>query len=155
MRKKAFTLMELIIVVIIVAILAAIGLPFYFKAVERARVKEAISQLKLIQAAEDMRLLETNHYLACSESFDNSGEGMGNSNANCNTVLNLRLDTTEDRSWDFSVACDVDAGADGQCDTEAFTAYADRTGEGTYKDCQFSVNQVADPYMSSADGTCP
>ena len=41
MTRKAFTLLELIIVIVIIGILAAIGIPRYFDAIEKARGSEA------------------------------------------------------------------------------------------------------------------
>ncbi len=56
-RKKAFTLVELLVVVLIIGILAAIALPQYRKATERAKATEALVVLKaVIQGAETYHL---------------------------------------------------------------------------------------------------
>jgi len=61
---RGFTLLELIIVVITIAILVSLAVPQYSKAVERAREKEAIANLKLIQAAEKIYKLENTVFYA-------------------------------------------------------------------------------------------
>ena len=52
MNKKGFTLIELLVVVLIIGILAAIALPQYFKAVEKAKAAEALSIISSIYGAE-------------------------------------------------------------------------------------------------------
>ncbi len=50
-KQKAFTLLEVIIVIIIVGVLASIALPKFFRMVERTRAVEAISMLSSLRAA--------------------------------------------------------------------------------------------------------
>ncbi len=52
--RRGFTLIELIVVVIIVAILATFALPQYLKAAERARGAKAKHAVSLIAQAEEM-----------------------------------------------------------------------------------------------------
>ncbi len=52
-RKSGFTLLELLMVVIIIAILASIALPQFMRASERARATEAIQLLGQIRTAEN------------------------------------------------------------------------------------------------------
>ncbi len=71
--KTGFTLIELLVVVLIIGILAAIALPQYQKAVEKARVAEAITILKEMDKAQQLCTLE-HGFNACYQDrfFENS-----------------------------------------------------------------------------------
>jgi len=62
LKKKSFTLIEIIIIVIIIAILAALALPGFDVTKERTLDKEAKANLLLIQAAEKIYKMEQNVY---------------------------------------------------------------------------------------------
>jgi len=52
-NKKGFTLLELLVVVVIIAILAGIAIPQYKLAVEKSHLTEAVVMLKAIAEAQD------------------------------------------------------------------------------------------------------
>ena len=56
-NKKAFTLVELLVVVLIIGILAAIALPQYQLAVEKSRASEALTAVKALKEAVDVYYL--------------------------------------------------------------------------------------------------
>lgn len=88
--RPAFSLIEVLIVVIILAILAGFAIPGYQGARQRALDDEAEAMLRLIRAAERAYELERGAYTACG------------STAVCNTSLNLDLPVSN-AHWGYSV----------------------------------------------------
>lgn len=62
MEKNAFSLTELLIVVVVIAILASVGFPEYLKVIEKGRSAEARTILGNIRSAEAAYYLEYNQY---------------------------------------------------------------------------------------------
>lgn len=69
-RLSAFTLLELLIVIVVVGILAAIGLVTYMGAVEQGRSAEAWTNLSSIINAEKRYYLEYNSYTSTLTNLD-------------------------------------------------------------------------------------
>lgn len=88
MRKKIYTLAEVIVVVIILAILVSIAIPIYRKTSIKARDKEAQTMLRLIREAERIYRLKYYTYWACTDTDD------------CNADLKLDLPT---EYWTYNV----------------------------------------------------
>jgi prepilin-type N-terminal cleavage/methylation domain-containing protein len=59
-RRTAFTLVEIMIVVAIIALLAAIAVPGFLRARKRSQASRIINDLRLIDSAVDQYAIETN-----------------------------------------------------------------------------------------------
>lgn len=134
-EKAGFTLFELMVVIIIVAILGALGLPQFTKSKEHALGREAIANLKLIAAAQRLYLMETGSYYPVTPGTDSSI-------ASINSNLRLSIPNpavSSSKNWNYSIT-----------DTAStFTATATRTA-GTI--CSYTIdNNSEDPTTS----TCP
>lgn len=101
-KHRAFTLLELIIIVVIILILTGISLPNFYKAKERALQKEAIANLKLIGSAEKIYKMESNDNIyvdcACSNATECNNPPPGGTG--CNVLLKLSLNT---ENWTYGV----------------------------------------------------
>jgi len=102
MNRKGFTLVEVLIVVIIIGVLAAIGIPQFSSAIEKAKGGEARAGLGFIQTAEKVYFAENDVYPAA--------------------ITQLTDLTLSQKYWTFT--------ATGT--TTGYTATATRTGGGKY-----------------------
>lgn len=80
--QGGFTLVELLVVVLIIGVLASIGIPQYFKVVERSRAGEIQDNMGTIQSAEERYMAKNGGYDTGDFSqFDivvpNTGTGTG------------------------------------------------------------------------------
>ncbi|MBL7197190.1 MAG: type II secretion system protein, partial [Candidatus Omnitrophica bacterium] len=110
--KKALTLIELMVVIIIMGVLATLALPRFAKTLETNRAKEARAALEQIRAGERIYRSSEGFYYPYHPSAAQTDE------ATINSFLKLFLDTRE-IDWKYQV--DTDSAGD-------FTATAEREG---------------------------
>ncbi len=73
-NTTGFTLIELLVVVLIIGILAAIALPQYQKAVERARMMEAVTALDAIVKAQNILYMQTGRFASSLANLNRDGD---------------------------------------------------------------------------------
>lgn len=84
MKKKAFTLIELMTTVMVIAILVSIAIPNYINTVERARAREARSTLESMRAAEQSYAAERREFISLVNPTDWEAVGLEDPNLNAN-----------------------------------------------------------------------
>ena len=68
--RKGFTLLELVIVVIIVAVLAGLGIPQFIRTVERAKAAEGVSTLGVLRSSQIRYYAEYGTYTSAIGQLD-------------------------------------------------------------------------------------
>lgn len=66
LNKKAFTLLEIIIVIIIVGVLVSIAFPRFFTIIEKSRSSEAYGQISALRTALQMCYTQKGKYADCA-----------------------------------------------------------------------------------------
>ena len=93
--KKSFTLIEILVVVVIIATLAALAWPNYLSIKEKTLNREAKASLALIRAAEKIYRLEQGFYYPYLASTSNVSD--------VNSFLKLSLPDSASVSWSISL----------------------------------------------------
>lgn len=94
---RGFSLTELVIILVIVAIAVALGVPSYRKAMQRAQEKEVTVFSEALRDAEHQYYLEHGRYVRCN----NTGTG-----TQCNEVLQVSLPAGGTGLWNYFVRSD-------------------------------------------------
>ncbi|MBD3333746.1 prepilin-type N-terminal cleavage/methylation domain-containing protein, partial [candidate division GN15 bacterium] len=97
-NRKGFTLIELMIVVVIIGILAALAIPRFMQATLKSKQSEAKTVLKQIYTLERAHRQETGDYLE------------GGADASSNTLTAMGFDYPTNSKYDYTVVADADSG---------------------------------------------
>jgi prepilin-type N-terminal cleavage/methylation domain-containing protein len=69
-NRKGFTLVELAVVIVIIGVLAAFGVPRFLKSVERSKAAEAFQYLSAVRAAQERYLAKEGTYTSVLTNLD-------------------------------------------------------------------------------------
>jgi len=138
-NKKGFTLLEIMIVVIIVGVLAALALPRLFGTIEYSRSTEAFAALSAVRSAMERCYLEPQSFTGCTDFDDldipDPGDSPGahftysieDQTASVYTI-EARRATTDGGVLNDCVGLNQTATAVNKCGTEAFGKIGAVTG---------------------------
>ncbi|MFH1853992.1 MAG: type II secretion system protein [Candidatus Omnitrophota bacterium] len=70
MNRKGFTLVEILVVTVLIAVLTALALPMLVKTLEKAKMDEAVSNLNFIRAAQERYSLSYNTFSSDIDSLN-------------------------------------------------------------------------------------
>ncbi len=144
-NNKAFTLIELLVVVLIIGILAAVALPQYKVAVEKARITEALTILKSVKEAQERYYLANGKYSASFEELDISLPGTSATSTRMILPSGWRVTTDSDYSYAYN-----------KTGTNTLVFYYAHFAEPNRRDCQAKQNDnVANQVCKSLGGRNP
>ena len=87
MNKHAFTLLEIMVVIVLLGIMVAFALPEYAKSLRRAHERDSVVQLRIIYAANSLYKTQADEYL------DDGGSTLNE--AQINAGLNIKIHASD------------------------------------------------------------
>ena len=120
-KKKGFTLIEILVVVLIIGVLAAIAMPAYMRSMERSKAASPMANLSAIAKAQKVYSVGTDHYTNNIGNLDislkdtsNGENATGSTFETENFVYNIygddkavatatRKDVSEDKQYELSI----------------------------------------------------
>jgi type IV pilus assembly protein PilE len=103
LMKRGFTLVEILVVIVIIGILAALAWPNFTTTKEKTLDREAKATLALMRAADRIYRMEIGYYYPYS--------GSVNAVSVINTDLRLSLPDTASPNWNYSLSSPTGIGA--------------------------------------------
>ena len=127
-NKKGFTLLEVIVVIIILGVLAALALPRLFSNIEFSRSAEALNSISAVrQSVERCSAMRGNDYTGCDVFSGNVGATLDvtNPGVEAGAHFDYTVDITGGGTGDYSVVATRNA-LDGGTVTDTITLTVDQ-----------------------------
>ncbi|WP_428898483.1 prepilin-type N-terminal cleavage/methylation domain-containing protein [Parelusimicrobium proximum] len=146
-NKKGFTLIELLVVVLIIAILAAVALPQYAGAVNKARATEALVLTKALADAQNRYYLQNDEYAKTFDALDADIPGTlriinGAYYKDISNIIRIGISTGNDGSYASGSCVHVTAymffngtGGKNTFDNTVYAGFTHRVGKGLAPYC--------------------
>ena len=153
MNKKGFTLIELLVVVLIIGILAAMAMPAYFKAVERARAAETDTMIGTVVNAQARYKMKTGNFATKWTSLDVAPQGANGVNVFCTKGTQPEKDVTtvDTKTCGNGFAIQLIGTTTTNENTSGVIAF--RTGSGQYDYKLWKNYDSSEPAHCDASGT--